>query len=167
MTLARLLAATLLLCSLSALAQDRQAQSFQPSNRPRSSKYMFGRDVEGPISLRDERFFFAFCPHNAATPSEPWRIFPNSPATLVSGQSRPDQIPADQLELELRARLARQLVELAVQEEGPTCYAIRSYVVARDSKDSDSTHRVSYSTCQPAARYQLKTTEMRSVTVDY
>ncbi len=49
---------------------------------------------------------------------------------------------------------------------GPTCYAIRSYVVARDSKDSDSTHMVKYSTCQPAARYQLKTTEMRSVTQD-
>ncbi|MGP0019249.1 MAG: hypothetical protein ACLPHP_11815 [Candidatus Sulfotelmatobacter sp.] len=42
------------------------------------------------------------------------------------------------------------------------CYAIRSYVVARDSKYSDSTHPVSYSTCQPAARYQLKTTEIRS-----
>ena len=42
-----------------------------------------------------------------------------------------------------------------------TCLKIRSYVVARDSKDSDSTHPVSYSTCQPAARYQLKTTEIQ------
>lgn len=40
-----------------------------------------------------------------------------------------------------------------------TCYAIRSYVVARDSKDSDSTHPVGYSTCQPAKRYGLKRTE--------
>ena len=43
-----------------------------------------------------------------------------------------------------------------------TCLKIRSYVVARDSKDSDSTHPVSYSTCQPASRYRLKTTDLRS-----
>jgi hypothetical protein len=40
------------------------------------------------------------------------------------------------------------------------CYKIRSYVVARDNKDSDSVHPVSYSTCQPASRYRLRTTEM-------
>jgi hypothetical protein len=51
---------------------------------------------------------------------------------------------------------------LNVSHEYPACYAIRSYVVARDSKNSDSTHPVSYSTCQPAARYQLRTTEIRS-----
>jgi hypothetical protein len=47
-----------------------------------------------------------------------------------------------------------------------TCLKIRSYVVARDSKDSDSTHPVSYSTCQPASRYRLKTTEMRTEPVN-
>jgi hypothetical protein len=47
-----------------------------------------------------------------------------------------------------------------------TCYAIRSYVVARDSKDSDSTHPVSYSTCQPASRYRVRTTEMRTDSVN-
>jgi hypothetical protein len=36
------------------------------------------------------------------------------------------------------------------------CYAIRSYVVARDSKDSDSVHPVSSTTCVPAKRYGLK-----------
>jgi hypothetical protein len=40
------------------------------------------------------------------------------------------------------------------------CLKIRSYVVARDSKDSDSVHPVSYSTCQPASRYRLRTTEL-------
>jgi hypothetical protein len=53
-----------------------------------------------------------------------------------------------------------------LSEEGPTCYSIRSYVVARDSKDSDSTHLAGYSTCQPATRYGLKTTEIRSATAD-
>ena len=41
-----------------------------------------------------------------------------------------------------------------------TCYSMRSYVVARDSKQSDSTHFVRYSTCQPANRYRLKSAEM-------
>lgn len=43
-----------------------------------------------------------------------------------------------------------------------TCFAIRSYVVARDSKDSDSTHLVHYSTCQPASRYRLRTTQLQT-----
>jgi hypothetical protein len=40
-----------------------------------------------------------------------------------------------------------------------TCFTIRSYVVARDSKNSDSTHPVGYSTCHPARRYGLKKVE--------
>jgi hypothetical protein len=36
------------------------------------------------------------------------------------------------------------------------CYTIRSYVVERDDKDSDSTHLVRSSTCQRASRYQVK-----------
>jgi hypothetical protein len=38
------------------------------------------------------------------------------------------------------------------------CLKIRSYLVARDSKTSDSTHLVGYSTCLPASRYRLRTT---------
>jgi hypothetical protein len=38
-----------------------------------------------------------------------------------------------------------------------TCYAIRSYVVERDEKDSDSTHLVHTSTCVPANQYGIKT----------
>jgi hypothetical protein len=40
------------------------------------------------------------------------------------------------------------------------CYKIRSYVVARDRKDSDSVHPVGYSTCQPASKYRLRVTQM-------
>jgi len=39
---------------------------------------------------------------------------------------------------------------------GGTCFAIRSYVVARDSKNSDSVHLVSSSTCVSAHKVQLK-----------
>jgi hypothetical protein len=162
MTLARLLAAALVLCSLSVFAQGQQSQSSHPSTSPRSSNCAFGCAAPGNI-LGDQRFFFALSYHSAATPSEPWRIFPNSPATLVSGQTSPDQVPSDQFKTDLRAR---QFNRLVLDSQDTMCYAIRSYVVARDSKASDSTHPVSYSTCQKASRYQLKTTEMRSVTVD-
>jgi hypothetical protein len=37
-----------------------------------------------------------------------------------------------------------------------TCFAIRSYVVARDSKNSDSTHPVGYTSCVPAAKYRIR-----------
>lgn len=45
------------------------------------------------------------------------------------------------------------------------CYTMRSYVVARDSKHSDSTHPVSYSTCQKASRYRLRTTELPTLSL--
>jgi hypothetical protein len=48
-----------------------------------------------------------------------------------------------------------------------TCYAIRSYVVARDSKDSEATHPVSYSTCQPARRYGLKKAQLRGESANH
>ncbi len=41
-----------------------------------------------------------------------------------------------------------------------TCYTIRSYVVERDDKDSDSTHLVRSSTCQPATHYQMKNADL-------
>jgi hypothetical protein len=166
MTLTRLLAVTLLLCSLSAFAQDQQSQGSQPSTRPRSSSCTFGCAAPSVIS-RDKRFLFAFIPSTVATASEPWRIFPESPPPPVSGQTRLDQTPLDQLKLEVRVRqlLESQLDRL--RDEGPTCYAIRSYVVARDSQDSDSVHPAGYSTCQPSTRYGLKTTEIRSATADH
>jgi len=41
------------------------------------------------------------------------------------------------------------------------CYTLRSYKVARDDPRSDSTHAAGYTTCQPAARFGLRTTEER------
>ena len=42
--------------------------------------------------------------------------------------------------------------------DGSICLKIRSYVMRRDSKNSDSTHLAGYSTCQPARKFQLRTT---------
>jgi hypothetical protein len=47
-----------------------------------------------------------------------------------------------------------------------SCLNIRSYVVARDSKDSDSTHPVSSTTCVPASKYNVKVVEQRVVMPD-
>jgi hypothetical protein len=40
-----------------------------------------------------------------------------------------------------------------------TCFAIRSYRVVRDGPHSDSTHRDGYTTCVPAARFRVYTTD--------
>jgi hypothetical protein len=37
------------------------------------------------------------------------------------------------------------------------CYSMRSFKVARDGPQSDSTHPAGYSTCQPAARFHVHT----------
>lgn len=84
----------------------------------------------------------------AATPSEPWRILPKPDSDKDKGLIliTPDLGPEG----------------IIVSPDGllaaeTTCYNIRSYVVSRDSKDSDSVHPVGYSTCIPATRYRLKT----------
>jgi hypothetical protein len=78
---------------------------------------------------------------------------------------RVDQYRLDQSEVDFRtgrSKLETKTRTLVMGLDGPldgdtTCYTIRSYVVARDSKDSDSTHMTGYSTCQPASRYRVKT----------
>ncbi len=127
MTLARLLPAVLLLCSLSGFAQD------QPLNKLPASAAI-------------------------ATPSEPWRIIPDQDQFRVDPGTR-------------NFKLKERFVTMTPGRDGQldadtTCYTMRSYVVARDAKDSDSTHPVSYSTCQPATRYRVKTTDIRSESVD-
>lgn len=155
MSLARLFVAALVLCSVSALAQDQQSQSFR---------------VVGDTSV------FDLSNTRAAAASEPWRIYPIPPAGIGSEQNPLDQIRLGQFDFsqfkdfsdirnfKLNSGSVRIITRDAQLEDQPTCYAIRSYVVARDSKESDSTHPAGYSTCRPSARYQLKTTEMRSVT---
>jgi hypothetical protein len=38
------------------------------------------------------------------------------------------------------------------------CYTMRSYIVAREDRDSDSTRLVGYSTCQPSSNYEMRIT---------
>ena len=149
MTSAHLLAAGLLFCSLPAFAQDRQT--------------MPGDSVSASVTNG----------RAAATPSEPWRVIPNRPdfSSNAADRIRVDQYRLDRGQLDPltdRPQMETQtggalMGEERSMEADAMCYAIRSYVVARDSKDSDSTHPAGYSTCRRASRYHLKTTDERPV----
>jgi hypothetical protein len=118
-------------------------------------------------------------PMHAATPAEPWRFISNESADATADRNPLDRLQIDKYKV-FRSKSDARTLLLGPDADagmfisgidgqlgsGATCYKIRSYVVARDTKHSDSTHPVSYSTCQPAARYQLRTTEIRSGSAD-
>jgi hypothetical protein len=146
MTLTRLVLAALLVCSLPAFAQDQQLIATQnPDNISASAAN-----------------------HDSATPAEPWRIMPNRPSDLGSNsidRRRIDHYVLDQGKGDFSKGRSNEgkTRTLVMGLNGPldtdaTCFTMRSYVVARDSKDSDSTHPTGYSTCQPASKYRVRTT---------
>jgi hypothetical protein len=142
MTLARLLTAALVICSLPAFAQDQPASKLPPSATPASA-----------LGLE-----------TVPTAAEPWRIIPDLSPDRDSGKTHPDrdQSVADPGSLHFKPAGQYGLVLRSDGSEADlTCYAIRSYVVARDAKDSESTHPTGYSTCRPSDRYQVRTTEIR------
>jgi len=46
---------------------------------------------------------------------------------------------------------------LTLEQDEKTCYTLRTYRVARETPDSDTTRPAGYSTCQRSTRFQLKT----------
>ncbi|HZQ96725.1 MAG TPA: hypothetical protein VFA67_17065 [Candidatus Sulfotelmatobacter sp.] len=127
MHLSRLLLPAIFLASVPVLAQDH--------SRAREG---LGGDIRHTPDFRTPP---------AATDREPWRILPKAhedDAQVLNSQNLgPDGIVVSPGERPGAAET--------------TCYTIRAYVVARDSKHSDSTHPAGYSTCHPATRYRLKT----------
>jgi hypothetical protein len=155
MTLARLFLATLLLCSLPAFGQVPTI-----SGAPSPANAVSSDATRGD---------------SAKTLLEPWKVIQNRP-DLTSESTNPirvDQYRFDPSTFDFRtghSKLQTKTRTLVMGLDGTldsdtTCYTMRSYVVARDSKDSDSTHMTGYSTCQPASRYRVKTTEERSVSL--
>jgi len=150
MTLARLLVAVLLVCSAPAFAQKQSDSLAAPAQAADASK---------PA---------------AVTSSEPWRLIPNPPADANSGTDPLDRLRIDEFRIDrhaspfkLDARADKLVSGLDGQlDTDTTCYTMRSYVVARDDKDSDSTHPTGYSTCQPASRYHLKTADGQGVSLE-
>ena len=178
MTLTRLLVAALVICSLPAFAQDQQPQITRPSIPPCGENHATGCPVVGNVlSSGGGVFFFDLNGATAATPEEPWKIVSDKPSDA------PRKDPLNRLQIDkykvFRSNTNKRTLLLGPEADAgmllsglgdldgvTTCLKIRSYVVARDSKDSDSTHPVSYSTCQPSTRYRVRTTEIRSGSVD-
>lgn len=127
MSYTRLVLVALWFCSLPAFSQDH---SLIAGNA--------GSNVQRIPDLRTPP---------AATPSEPWRILPKPDSDRNQGFLITPDLGQEGIIVSPDGPLAL----------GTTCYNIRSYVVSRDSKDSDSVHPVGYSTCIPANRYRLKT----------
>ena len=154
MTLARLLAASIVLCSVLAFGQQKPDYLAVPT---------LIADANQSASVAS---------------AEPWKFIPNQPGDAFTDET-PNYLQIDKYKLVPSKADARTLLlgpeadagmilsGLDGQGDGvTTCLKIRSYVVARDSKDSDSTHPVSYSTCQPSSRYRMRTTEIRIQSAD-
>jgi hypothetical protein len=77
MTHARLLAVTLILCSVSASAQESR----------------WGAPISGNLASFHHLFFFDFL-GTAATALEPWRLIPEQPADASSARNPLDRIPS-------------------------------------------------------------------------
>jgi len=164
MTLARVLAATLVLCSLPAFSQDQQPQT-NAALPPACGEIWTGCPVQGNIMGNKSKTFFFLDPTTAATAWQPLTPASKRPADVSTGYNALDPERLNQYRLkQIIAPPLRLKVETL--DADTTCYTIRTYVVARDSKNSDSTHPAGYSTCQPSAQYQLKTTVLRSGTQD-
>jgi hypothetical protein len=149
MTLAPFLVATLVFCSVSAVAQKQTASIASPTQ---------AADANQSAEI---------------TNAEPWRLIPNRTADAGAedplARLRIGDYRAFQFKADGRGRISNPDSDSVVflptfpgrRYPDTTCFAIRSYVVARDEKDSDSTHPVRSSTCQPASRYKLKSAERR------
>jgi hypothetical protein len=139
MSSVRLLVAALFLSSTWLLAQDHPPNPYQlPANSNLDSISETGRlgiDQLGSTSATVlENPFLSF-----QTP-EPTRF----------GQ---DQV-------QIKVRDVQQVDNFAIPPYSFAdhyCLKMRSYLMARDGKNSDSTHLVGYSTCLPASRYRLRT----------
>jgi hypothetical protein len=135
----------IVLCTLAAFAQDQRATS----------------DPNLGTALQTSPL--------ASTNPEPWRIIPKAAQqdgrpevpigndNLLNAGGTPQVVPFATHSPEITIRVLSS-DEVAQSTSGNVCYSIRSYLMARDSKDSDSTHSVGMSTCQPAKKYALKTT---------
>jgi len=71
--------------------------------------------------------------------------------------------PADASRLAERARSSRELLGPVELERDGVCYTMRTYVMAREERDSDVTRMVRYTTCLPAWKLQYKTAVVESL----
>ena len=146
MTLTRLLGSALLVCSTAALAQTQNKADVSNST---------AADAHKPVEVAS---------------AEPWRILPQP----VSEQTDHERIQVDQFKIDRsgRVKLSAPNDAIALNSydqpgDGNMCFAIRSYVVARDSKDSDSVHPVSSTTCVRAKHLELRKAHVQDLSITH
>lgn len=165
MPVARLVAVVFVLSSALAFAQDEQGHPYTDAFAP-------------PYSLS----FFESLHHlnpSGTIPSEPRTILPSQPQLADPALITPDatnHFQADFYQMDPSVGMGlpfsiattydspvndSSVNDSSKKEQDTVCYAIRSYVVARDNKHSDSTHPVSQSNCQPATRYSLRSADLQ------
>ena len=158
MPVTHLAAAALLLCSPLAFGQNQQGHAYTDVLAPPysisyfESLHDFNRSEVAPS---EPSWIALKRPQNASqakVPSLPVPVTPDGALAVDhSGQNSPTSIKAGSPN--------KKIQEL--ESEDTICYSIRSYVVARDEKDSDSTHPVGSSTCQPVSRYGLRSADLQ------
>ena len=143
MTPARLLVPVVLFCSICVFAQENQQKTLAVANQPllaSDSQNAFATARSSPLGTE-----------SAEVPRDPLeRLESSQPPQLMVNQNKSSKI------LFFPAPSRGFVIPPDQLADGATCYAIRSYVVARDTKNSDSVHPVGYSTCVPAKKVQLK-----------
>ena len=145
MTPSRLLVPALLLCPAFLFAQENLQKTYPVDNQQllaSSSQTLIPAPQIDPLGLR-----------KSGIPQNPLARLESS----LPPQFETDQNKNAKTLLDLTPELGPGSVIYPEQlAGGATCYAIRSYVVARDRKNSDSVHPVSSSTCVSANKVQLK-----------
>ena len=136
----RIFLVALCLCAPLALAQDVPDSRIPPAAKPSEP----WRILPKPDNNNVQQVPGLRIPP-AAAPSEPWRILPkpdwDKGRVVMTPEIGPEGI------------IVSSDGSLAA---GTTCYAIRSYVVAPEAKDTESVHPDGYSTCIPATNFRLK-----------
>ena len=92
-------------------------------------------------------------------------VSPHKPKVDI-GQLRDYPLVASQPLVEHEGDLVMQLPSADVSHETTlgddySCFTMRSYIMARDDKDSDATHLVRKVKCTPARKFSVKSADVR------
>jgi hypothetical protein len=177
MTLARMVGTALLFCCALTAAQDQQVKI---GRLPENSNVIVSDRLPGNSNMivlgKDENGRYKICRAVGPFPCDGRRAF--DARLFGSSNTVPHEDAAQRLEeaantdkgedshitsLDLNSDHGIFIYPDGLGLDG-VCFAIRSYVMVRDRKDSDSTHLVHTSTCQPASRYHFRTAELRQET---
>jgi hypothetical protein len=156
MTGIRLLMAMLVICSVSAFAQgDPGSPVSQACTVVDLYCVAAGPSAAQASRFRIDQLSDPFLPGQNSTESQKLLLEP------FPQNSKEDEILLKRDYGQITAKLnpdSRMVVPFLTGDDS-YCLKIRSYTVARDSKNSDSVHPTGYTTCVAASRFRLRTTE--------